>query len=86
MLIDLTQDKTLCILSLDYSKLEAGKVTLKEGDHNIHTLVHQVKNLFKPKALEKGIEIKSEYADNVPDFLVIDNNRFNQLLSNFVSN
>lgn len=71
---------------LDYSILEAGKVTLKEGDHNIHTLVHQVKNLFKPKALEKGIEIISEYADNVPDFLVIDNNRFNQLLSNFVSN
>lgn len=71
---------------LDYSKLEAGKVSLTPDDHNIHSLVHQVKNLFKPKALEKDIEIISEYANNMPEFLVVDNNRFNQVLSNFVSN
>jgi signal transduction histidine kinase len=40
--------------------------------------------LFKPKALEKDIEILSEHADDIPEFLQVDNNRFNQVLSSLV--
>ena len=34
--------------------------------------------------LEKDIEILSEHADDIPEFLQVDNNRFNQVLSSLV--
>ena len=71
---------------LDLSKLEAGKSTLLLAPLNTQSTIHQIKELFKAKALEKKLNIQSECGEGLPDFILSDATRLTQVLSNFVSN
>ena len=71
---------------LDYTKIESGKVEFEEVDTNLPELIEKLRLIHSGKALEEGLELKVEVADDVPNFVICDPTRLNQILSNLLSN
>jgi len=71
---------------LDISRIEAGKMELHYAPLDLHQLVHQVARLFDARAKEKGLSLQVEIAEGVPSYLIGDELRLRQILSNFVGN
>lgn len=71
---------------LDISKIEAGKFKIVRTETNIHKLIRSVVDLSKFKADEKTIEIKLDIDSEVPQVILADSLRLNQILMNLVSN
>lgn len=71
---------------LDLSKLEAQKVKLEERVFNLRNLLKVLILSFKIKAAEKNIELKTEFSKDLPDHLVGDPIKLNQVLTNLLGN
>ncbi len=71
---------------LDYSKIEAGKLTLTPHKFDIHKLVQNVTELLSSRAIAKGIEIAARIDPSVPQYLVGDEKRIRQVLVNILGN
>lgn len=71
---------------LDLSKLEAGKMSLKISIFDFYKVIHTVKGLFYSLAMQKNIDLISEYSSEFPQFLQGDQTRILQVLTNLVSN
>ena len=71
---------------LDYSKIEAGKLSLESIDFDVRECVEQVMQLFAEKADQKGIELACQVYDDVPLVLNGDSGRLRQILTNLVGN
>ncbi|MCI5223183.1 MAG: response regulator, partial [Candidatus Electrothrix sp. AR4] len=71
---------------LDFSKIEAGKMMLEIIDYQLHTVFDNLYNLIGLKAVEQGLKLNIDIADNVPDNLQGDPLRLGQILVNLVNN
>ena len=71
---------------LDISKMEAGKFSIVRSVNNLHKMVNSVYKLLKFKADEKMIDFLLEIDPQVPEFLLFDSLRLNQILMNLISN
>ncbi len=71
---------------LDFSKIEAGKVKLEKINFSIQEVVQGVVQAFLFHAEEKGIGLKFEIDEAVPERVVGDQVRLTQVLNNLVSN
>lgn len=71
---------------LNYSKLEAGARTVKNEAFSLQETVHNICALTSLKAEDKGLEIKVEIAEDVPDYLSGDLSCFRQVLLNLLTN
>lgn len=71
---------------LDLSKMEAGKMTFEEIPFTISSITNSITDLFYPKAKEKNVEIKKHIDENIPQPLLGDPSRLNQILMNLMSN
>jgi PAS domain S-box-containing protein len=71
---------------LDYSKFEAGKVTLESIDFDIFDLLESVGQLHGPRAHAKGIDLATFIEPDVPERLRGDPGRLRQVLLNLVAN
>ncbi len=71
---------------LDFSKIEAGKLTLHKTDFNIHELITNVSRGFKIKAEEKGLNYTTDIDPTLPKFIIGDQFRLNQILTNLLGN
>lgn len=71
---------------LDFSKIESGKMVIEKLDFSLPELIEKVMNLFKQKADEKGIQLTSVVAEDVPRHLSGDPVRLNQVLVNIIGN
>jgi PAS domain S-box-containing protein len=71
---------------LDFSKIEAGKMDIVNDDFNIRQLIQNVIETVRFKTDEKGLELLTDIAPNVPEILVGDPYRLNQILMNLVGN
>jgi PAS domain S-box-containing protein len=71
---------------LDISKIEAGKFSIIRASSNVYDIVKSVFNLLKFKADENNIEFLLEIEEEVPQYLMIDSLRLNQILMNLLSN
>ncbi|HCQ30417.1 MAG TPA: hypothetical protein DIU39_09035 [Flavobacteriales bacterium] len=81
-------DNLLVIINdiLDITKIESGKLSLEEIDFDVRTLV---KNIYKSvyyKAEEKGLLFEYKIDENIPQYLVGDPVRINQVLFNLIGN
>ncbi len=72
--------------TLDFSKVEAGKVELEETEFDLRELVEGVGDLFAPRAKEKGLELVYKTAPGAWPFLFGDPTRLRQILLNLVGN
>lgn len=71
---------------LDLSKLEAGKLTLKEADFSISEVVGAVATIMQPNAAEKGLALEMEIDPALPRRVSGDATRLRQILFNLTSN
>ena len=71
---------------LDFSKNEAGKLTLEHRQFGLQAAVDGQLQMAEIGAKAKGIELRSRIDPSVPEVLVGDELRFNQVLLNLVSN
>jgi signal transduction histidine kinase/CheY-like chemotaxis protein/HPt (histidine-containing phosphotransfer) domain-containing protein len=71
---------------LDFSKLEAGKYTLRPDDFEIRPIAQDVAELLAPKAHSKGIELVQRVDRSVPYSVHGDVDRIKQVLTNLIGN
>jgi PAS domain S-box-containing protein len=71
---------------LDFSKIEAGKIELAEININLKTLAEGLRNSFDQLAKEKGIELIASVDSGIPQNLIGDPVRINQVLTNLIGN
>jgi PAS domain S-box-containing protein len=86
--IKFSSDHLLGVINdvLDFSKLEAGKVTLEKIDFDISNLVNECVRTVDFKAKENNIEINIETETSIPPILLGDPSRLRQILLNLLSN
>ena len=71
---------------LDLSKIEAGHFELENVPFNIRDLVDRSIELMTPKANSKNIELKCRITPDVPDILLGDPTRLQQIFGNLLGN
>ncbi|MDH4320468.1 MAG: response regulator [Desulfobulbaceae bacterium] len=71
---------------LDFSKIEAGKLVVEKAPFLARGLFEDVADLLHGLAEEKGIALRLEIDGQIPDWLVGDRLRLNQVLLNLLSN
>ena len=87
-IIKSSSDALLQIISdiLDISKIESGKLKIDYVDFKPYEELHSVAELFQEKAAQKGVVLKINYDDNIPEVLFSDVLRIKQILLNLLSN
>jgi CheY-like chemotaxis protein/anti-sigma regulatory factor (Ser/Thr protein kinase) len=68
------------------SKIEAGRVNLQETGFDLHGLLETLEEMFRLRAEEKGVTLSLIRADNVPHYVVADEGKLRQVLSNLLGN
>lgn len=71
---------------LDLSKVEAGKMTVNPEVIFIDHLTKSIEKIFRPIAKQKHLEFKIKLDQNIPNELITDRQRLEQILKNFLSN
>ncbi|MBS4098418.1 MAG: response regulator [Sulfuricella sp.] len=71
---------------LDYSKIEAGKLSLETIPFDLNQMLHGVSGVIALKAHSKGLELLFQIAPDVPRRLLGDPLRLGQILVNLASN
>ncbi|MCV6600307.1 MAG: PAS domain S-box protein [Cohaesibacter sp.] len=71
---------------LDYSRLEAGKVALKERAFELRPFIKKTMDLVRPSLEKKGLEACIEIDPVVPPFVFYDDMRLRQILLNLLGN
>lgn len=71
---------------LDYNKIEAGKLRLESIEFSLIDLLKNLAESFKYKANSKGLEVRIEIGEHLPDRLSGDPTRLTQILNNLIGN
>lgn len=71
---------------LDFSKLEAGEVTLETLDFDLNTCLTEVIDILSYQSHQKGLKLSFFLAKNVPLFIKGDPARLRQILINLAGN
>ena len=78
MLLNLIND------TLDFSKIDAGKLALETNSFELHALINTILNMLGHKAETKGIHLTSRLKNNVPAIIKGDSGRLRQVLVNLI--
>jgi TMAO reductase system sensor TorS len=71
---------------LDFSKIEAGKLEIEPIAFRPRECLEKVEKLLGFRACEKGLDLRTEIRDDVPEWVVGDPTRVGQVLLNLVGN
>lgn len=71
---------------LDFSKIEAGKLELESTDFKLRDLVGSTMKTLSLRAHKKNLELALEIDPGIPDFIIGDPIRLNQVIINLVDN
>ncbi len=71
---------------LDLSKVEAGKVEIQYSSTSLRGTVESVSKMFSQKIGEKNLNFEVDVGPEVPDFLLVDETRLQQVLINLIGN
>lgn len=71
---------------LDVSRIESGRIDLREEVVNFPGLVGQLEEIFRPLAEQKGIAFDVHLHGHIPNFVKSDEKRLRQILTNLLSN
>ncbi|MBN1555859.1 MAG: response regulator [Phycisphaerae bacterium] len=71
---------------LDFSKIEAGRLELVETEMNLRRCLSAALAPMRPRAEQKGIDLRLRVEDDVPTYLLGDPVRLRQVITNLVGN
>ncbi len=71
---------------LDFSKMEAGKLLIDNVNFDIKLLVEEIFKTQAPLAEKKGIEFNYSFYSGIPQYVIGDPSRLQQVLNNLISN
>lgn len=71
---------------LDFSKMEAGRLTIENINFDIKDLIEEIVKTHAPRAEAKGLELNYIFSSAIPRFLIGDSNRIQQVFNNLISN
>jgi CheY-like chemotaxis protein len=83
-----SSEALLCIINdiLDFSKLEAGRITVACESFDALRTTQETLALLEPRATQKRIQLKLEWPDEIPRYLVGDAGRYRQVMLNLLTN
>jgi len=89
--VQLIKDSSMSLLSvlnqiIDYSKLEASTLKLREMDFRLEDLVTGILSQYKRTAMTKGVVVDYSIAPEMPGWLRGDSGKVRQVLSNLINN
>jgi len=86
--IKMSGDNLLVIINdiLDFSRMRSGKIPIENRNFKLSQVVTMCIELMMPRASEKNIKLTSAIDKNVPDDLIGDSTRLNQVLINLIAN
>lgn len=71
---------------LDLSKIESGKMEIQEAEYSTVQLLDNVVSMVSALAMKKGLEIKLDIDEKLPEKLIGDDVRIRQVLVNIMTN
>ena len=71
---------------LDFSKSQAGKLVFEQIEIQLSQAVSGIIDLMLPKSMEKNIRLSSKIDPRIPDQIIGDPTRLNQILLNLIGN
>ena len=71
---------------LDYSKMEAGKLSLHPEPFDLHRVIEDLVTMISAKAYQKDVEINFRHDPDLPTGFIGDEGRIRQILANVVGN
>ncbi len=71
---------------LDYSKIDAGKMTILHEKYHTVSLIHACCNMVERRAVEKGLKFELVVNPNTADILYGDEIRLRQIIMNLLNN
>ncbi|MDP1843998.1 MAG: ATP-binding protein [Sediminibacterium sp.] len=86
--IKLSGDSLIVLINdiLDLAKVDAGKMKFEEIPFKMATSISAMLHLFEPKIEEKNLQLIKEYDNRIPEVLLGDSVRINQIILNLISN
>ena len=71
---------------LDISKIEANKMEIIDTEYNLKEILDNLVKLILPRISEKEIELKTNFALDIPDILYGDSGKIKQIITNILTN
>lgn len=71
---------------LDFSKIESGALTIVPVDYSIASVVKNIYLMLNSRALQKGLQLNINVAENMPRLLNGDEMRISQVITNLMTN
>ena len=71
---------------LDLSKIESGKMNIELEPMRARIITQEIKQVLRQKYEEKGLSMKIDIDENVPEYVYMDEVRFYQILFNLANN
>ncbi|MCC6459268.1 MAG: response regulator [Saprospiraceae bacterium] len=86
--IKFASENLLALISdiLDFSKIEAGKIDFAAAPFRLHELLNRQANMFRINAAQKKLQLLLELDPALPEVVVADAARLNQVLLNLLGN
>lgn len=71
---------------LDFSKIQAEKISLHDASFSLRDLVHDIGTLLWARAASKGLDLRTDYPASLPSEFVGDASKIRQVLLNLLGN
>ena len=71
---------------LDISKIEAGMITIVARPFHFIKSIEDITTVYQQKAAEKGLQFITQLSPELPQYLMGDATRLNQIITNLISN
>lgn len=87
-LLEISSDSLLGVINdiLDLSKIESGKFRINRSETDIVKICNSVVNLLRIRAIEKELDLITEFDAELPKLVLADSLRLNQILMNLIGN
>jgi signal transduction histidine kinase len=87
-LLEISSSSLLGVINdiLDLSKIEAGKFKITRTETDIINICNGVVNLLRIRAIEKKLDLITNFDPKLPNYVMADSLRLNQILMNLIGN